>query len=482
MPRATRLTPFLLVLLLLGGAATGRAADRTSSQTLHLASGPLAFTAAVETVRLTDPKGAAVAEIVTTGFWGEGAGRPVTFVFNGGPGAASAWMDVGAVGPWRVPARIPVMPSQDPTPADNEDTWLGFTDLVFVDPVGTGFSRTVGEGKSATFQSVDGDIESLATVVRRWLVAHGRLAAPVFLLGESYGGFRLPRLARTLLQEQGVGVAGLVMVSPVLDFNGRDAPYDPLRWVAQLPSLVALARGATDRAALADAEAYAAGPYLTDLLRGPADPEARARMVGQVATLTGLDPAMVARREGRPDWDSILRGRRPGRVASPYDLTIDAADPFPAAPHDDSPDAVLDGLRAPITSGMLMVYDRLGWQPEGAPNRHYALLADEVAKSWDWGRGGRPLPQSMSALRQYLALDPAARAVVVHGLTDLVTPYFASKLLLDQLPPDLARRAGLVALPGGHMMYLQDGSRARLREAGRALIGQALAARAASPP
>ncbi len=449
-----------LLLILLLSTAPLQAADRTTQQT-----GPAGpFTAAVETLKL------GAAEIVTTAFWRDPApgapARPVTFALNGGPGAASAWLNLGAIGPWRVPIQLPVSPSQDPTPIDNAETWLGFTDLVFIDPPGTGYSRTTPDTEDARrpFLTVDGDIQLLAATIHRWLEQHHRLASPITIAGESYGGFRAPRLARALLQQQGVGVRNLVLISPVLDFNGRDAAYDPVRWAARLPSLVALARHATSRAQLADAEAYAGTDYIADLLRGPNDPAALERLTTRLAALTGLDTATLRRRAGRPDLEFVLRTE--GQVASPYDATIAAPDPFPAAPRDNSPDPVLDGLRAPVTAAMLTIYQRLDWQPEGGP-RTYQLLNDGIARSWDYGRSNNR-PESMTALRQFLALDPAAQVLVTHGLTDLVTPYFATALLLAQVPKPA--RLALHVYPGGHMSYLRADSRAAMKADAEALL------------
>ena len=290
-----------------------------------------------------------------------------------------------------------------------------------------------------------------------------------------------------MLDQQGIGVTGLVLVSPVLDFNGRDAPYDPIRWAARLPSLAAGHRGATSREALADAEAYAGGEYITDLLRGPRDNQAITRLVEKLAALTGLDTALIRRRAGRIDTEAALRDRTPGEVASPYDSTISAADPFPAAPHDNSPDPVLDGLRGPVTTAMLAVYRRLDWTPEGAPNRAYVLLSNSINREWDYGRG-QNRPDSMTALRQYLALDPTTRVLVTHGLTDLVTPYFASAMLLAQVPETAPPgRLSLRVYPGGHMSYTNQASRAAMQADAAALVTAALAARAAaagtpSPP
>jgi carboxypeptidase C (cathepsin A) len=458
-------------------------ADKTTAHTLHLPGGALDIQAQVATMRLANPQGAAQAEIVTTAFQLKGADparRPVVFAINGGPGASSAWLDLGAIGPWRIPfGPGAVSPSQSPTPVDNAETWLDFADLVFIDPPGTGFSRILASGEDVRrhFYSVEGDIETLAVVMRRWLESNGRLLSPKFIVGESYGGFRGPKLARALLDRQGVGISGLVLISPVLDFNGRDATWNPFRYVVTLPSMAASVRGAHSRAELQDVETYATGDYLADLLLGEADQSAIGRLTEHVAALTGLDPALVHRRAGRINTSTFLRDRRPGRVDSPYDATISAADPFPAAANDNSPDPLLDGMRGPLTSAMLFVYhDWLDWQPEGAPARQYEVLNEQVAHEWDYGRRMNR-PESYSDLRQYLALDPRTRVAVAHGLTDLVTPYFASKLLLQQTPSyGPAPQLALLTYGGGHMFYSRDDSRAALHADAAALVASALAA------
>ncbi|MBV8912693.1 MAG: peptidase S10, partial [Acetobacteraceae bacterium] len=299
-------------------ASATTAPDRTTAHGLNLPGRTLDFQAQVATMRLTNLQGAAQAEVVTTAFTLSGvdpAQRPVTFAINGGPGASSAWLDLGAIGPWRVPF---TSPGRAPEPVDNAETWLDFTDLVFIDPPGTGYSRIIAQGDEVRrqFYSVDGDIDGLAVVIRRWLEANHRLLSPKFIVGESYGGFRGPKLARTLLQRQGVGVSGLVLISPVLDFNGRDTQWNPFRFVVQLPSMVAATRGARGRGELRDVEAYATGEFLQDLLLGEGDAAAVGRLSTRVAALTGLDPALVNRRMGRVDTSTFLRDREPGRVES----------------------------------------------------------------------------------------------------------------------------------------------------------------------
>ena len=455
--------------------------DKATTHRLTFQGRVLDFTAVVGTMRLSNAQGVPQAEVVVTAFTLNGADaarRPVTFAFNGGPGASSAWLNLGALGPWRVPMGPgPIPPSHSPALLDNADTWLDFTDLVFIDPPGTGFSRILATGDEARRRifSVDGDIETLAVVVRRWLEAQKRLLSPKFIAGESYGGFRGPKLARALLERQGMGVSGLVLVSPVLDFNGRESPWDPMHLVHTLPSMAAAARSATSRAEVQDAETYATGDFLRDILRGEADTAAVERLSARVSALTGLDPALVRRRAGRIGLQTFVRDRQPGQVDSRYDATIAAADPFPAWANDNSPDPVLDALRGPVTSAMLDTYgSRLGWRPDGGPERQYELLNMTVAREWDYGRR-HARPESFTELRQFLALDPSARVLVTHGLTDLVTPYFATKLLLDQAaplsPPD---RLQLRVYGGGHMFYSRDESRAALHEDAAALVAAAI--------
>jgi carboxypeptidase C (cathepsin A) len=401
--------------------------------------------------------------------------RPVTFVLNGGPGASSAWLQLGALGPWRLPlSGGAALPSAIPDLVPNAETWLDFTDLVFLDPVGTGYSEFTRPNDEVRrrFWSVEGDIQALAEVVRRWFEKNGRIVSPKFLVGESYGGFRGPRLVRALQSDQGIGIGGLVLISPVLDFGGRSADFDPLSWASRLPSMVAAARasaGPLIPADLAEAERYAAGDYLVDLLRGERDPAAVARVSGRVAALTGLDVDLVRRRHGRVETSEFLRelGRRTGRVASAYDATATGPDPFPDSVVGRHPDPVLDALVAPLTSAMLDLYGRrLGWRPEG---RQYQLLNRATSREWDWGRG-LGVPESVGSLRTALALDARLRVLVTHGLFDLVTPYFASKLILDQIPDDVGgERVRFITYPGGHMFYTMDASRTALRDEARAL-------------
>ena len=259
---------------------------------------------------------------------------------------------------------------------------------------------------------------------------------------------------------------GMALLSPVLDFSWLAQGTEPMSLVGRLPSMAAITAEEAGRPVdLAAVERYAASDFLADLLRGPRDAAAVDRLVPRVAELAGLDPALVRRRAARIDVGTFLRDRRPGAWASIYDGTVSSPDAAPAMRWSEQPDPVLDALRAPLTGGMLEIYRRLGWQPEGA----YHVLNPEVSRDWDWGRGLN-LPSARDALSDALALDPRLRVLVAHGQDDLITPYFMTKLLLAQMPqigaPDRVR---LLVTAGGHMMYLRDDARAALRDAARPL-------------
>jgi carboxypeptidase C (cathepsin A) len=450
---------------------------KTTRHTLDLGNRTLAFTATAGALTLESPDGEAEADVAFTAYvldGGEGArdaGRPVTFAINGGPGAASAYLQLGALGPWFLPMDGErIVPSQPSALLPNPDTWLDFTDLVFIDPVGTGFSRLVDPDDALRdrYLSVEGDTEAIADFVLEWLTGNGRTGSPTYFVGESYGGFRGPLVAEALATDRGIGLDGLVLVSPVLDFGWWAQPeYAPLPMVTLLPSLAATrleGADAFDPAALAEAEDYASGPFLVDLLAGEADEGAVARLVERVTALTGLDRATVAADHGRIDAGDFLRETRrgTGRRISLYDATVAATGGGPRG-HD----PVLDAMTAPLTSAMLAHYrDTLGWLPD----RRYMLLNGPVSRAWDWG-DGRGQPEAMTALAEVLALDPGLRVLVAHGYTDLVTPYFGSTLLLRQLPAESAARVEAATYRGGHMFYTRPDSRRALRTDAAALYG-----------
>ena len=451
--------------------------DSTTKQALALSGRTLAFAATAGSIRLFDDKGEPQADIVYTAYQLDGADartRPVTFFFNGGPGAASAYLQFGAVGPWRLPINADaVTSSASPDLQPNAETWLDFTDLVFIDPVGTGYSRFVATGDDVRkkFFSIDGDVNSIAVTIRRWLEKSDRLLSPKFVAGESYGGIRGPKLVRNLQLQQGVGVKGLILVSPVLDFR-EFAGSSLLQYVWSLPSMAAVARqakGPVTRADLADVEHYARGDFLADLLKGEADAEATTRLADKVAALTGIDQAVSRRLAGRFDVSEFRRefDRKNGRVTGRYDASVMGLDPDPDSSFYHFGDPSGEPLAAPLTSAAVDLATRkLNWRPDGS----YELLNGSVEKAWNFGRGLNPA-ESISELRKILALDPKLKVLVGHGLFDLATPYFGSKILLDQLPAYATpERVKLVVYPGGHMFYSRDASRQAFRAEAEALM------------
>lgn len=456
-------------------------AEAASRHSLALPGRTLSFTAKAGAMAFTDAQRATVAEIGYFAYLrdgGEPGKRPVTFAVNGGPGAASAWLHLGALGPWRV--SITQAAAHPTAPADlmpNADTWLDFTDLVFIDPVGTGYSRLHNQDKAARskFWSVDGDIKAIVVFIERWLQANGRLDSPKVLVGESYGGFRAPRIAQALQSMPGLALSGIVLVSPALAAVNRDLPGlgTALTQATSFPSLAAViadAKGPVSAEQLAAFEREAVGGYLPDMLAGPRDAAAVERLAARIAAITGLDIEAVRRLGPRASARTFLEAidRGSGRTSSAYDATEKRIAAY------DGPDLVdggddLTGLSLRLTRGMTALADgRLGWKQQ----RDYRATSREVR--WRWSD-----QESVTALRSALVHDPALRVLVVHGYADLVTPYLRTKLILDQLPTIGAgnSRVRLEVYGGGHMFYSRDASRARLRSDAMALLGEIMAGR-----
>jgi carboxypeptidase C (cathepsin A) len=452
--------------------------DSTTKQTVELPGRTLTFSATAGSIRLFNGKGEPQADIAYTAYLLDGtdpATRPVTFIFNGGPGAASAYQQLGNAGPWRLSiSGDGAVPSASPELRPNAETWLDFTDLVFIDPVGTGYSRFVATDDDVRkhFFSVDGDVDSIALTIRRWLEKSGRLMSPKFIAGESYGGIRGPKVVHELQLHQGVGVNGLILMSPVLDFR-EFTGSSLLQYVASLPTMAAVAReakGPVTRADLADVERYARGDFLSDLVRGQADKEATNRVADSVSALTGIDQAVSRRLAGRFGIDEFRRefDRSQGKVTGRYDASVQGFDPDPDSSSFNFEDPSGETLLAPLTSAVVdLSRGKLNWKPDGS----YQLLNGEVNKAWNFGHGINPL-QSMSQVRETLALDPKLKLLIGQGLFDLATPYFGTKILLDQLPPTYATpdRVKFMVFPGGHMFYSRDASRKAFRDEVEALM------------
>jgi carboxypeptidase C (cathepsin A) len=457
------------------------------------------------------------AEIFSVSYVAESSdlGRPVTFVFNGGPGASSAYLHVGAVGPQRVdfPAdgTLPPMP---PRLVPNDESWLSFSDLVFVDPVGTGFSRIIDkDGKKKTDEKKEAgaepgagaepdpneyfgykrDLESLSEFIGRWLSSNGRWGSPVFIAGESYGGYRVGRLVRILQETAGIGLNGAILISPALEFEGlASGDYGVLEWVDRLPTMAgAAAHHGRSRAFGVDtplddvrreAEAFATTDYTHFLTRGASMPAAeRERVLARLADLTGLPVELVTRAEGRIPINvfarELLRDER--KVLGLYDATITATDPFPDREPFGGPDPTLAGIAPAYTVAINRVLrSEIGVETD----REYTLLNYEVNQEWkddDKRHFFVPPVGATDDFRYGMALNPHVKAFITHGQFDLVTPYYASDRLrnLMRLEPAIADRVTVRHFGGGHMFYAWEASRRAFTAAISEFVAEAM-----SPP
>jgi carboxypeptidase C (cathepsin A) len=450
--------------------------------------------------------------------------RPLTFVFNGGPGAASAYLHMGAVGPKRVSFSDEGRPYGPPTRIeDNPDSWLEFTDLVFIDPVGTGFSRGIdrdsarpqGDASAAKspggtgrpqdagretpeneFFGLNRDLESLGEMIRSFLSRHHRWDSPTFIAGESYGGFRVAKLARLLQERYGVGLNGAVLISPALEFSTLDASdYDLLPWLDIFPSLALAAaahgryraanlRGVERRTIAAvreQAEAFASDTLARLLVCGDRLSDAdRSTLHASLAKYTGLDEDYIARNGARIHKHGFAREllRDERKVVGLYDASVSVTDAFPDRDGYEGPDASLAAIDRVFTAGInAQVRRTLGLQTD----RDYLLLNFDVNRAWKLDYERHVLQSQIGAtddLRYSLQLNPFMRVRISHGIYDLVTPYFSSERIAANMKLDAATRERMTLrhYAGGHMFYTWKDGREAFTSDMRAFYGHALAA------
>jgi len=442
--------------------------DAVTQHTVDVAGGKLAYTATAGTFSLFDQSGERSAAIFYTAYvakTADTANRPITFVFNGGPGAASAYLNLGAVGPRIVEFGTSGRDGSAARLNDNPDTWLAFTDLVMIDPVGSGWSRPAKSDGGGAFWGVQRDAEALAKTIALYLSKNSRFASPKYILGESYGGFRAAKVARALQREQGIVVSGIVMVSPFIEGALLGGTRFPLGAALHLPSLAAAElerKGTFSTQALAEAERFALTEYLTTLAGPPPKGEAARDFYKRVAAISGVPENIVAKSRGfiRDAYLKNLRATE-GKIVSRYDATFAVADPYPDHETARGPDPLLDGLLRAY-GGAFAAYarDELGFKTEMT----YILLSSEIAGKWDWGdSSGRSGASASDDLQTLLALSPSFRLLITHGYSDMVTPYAGSRYVLDHLPNigDPAR-AQLRLYRGGHMYYIDAQSRKAL--------------------
>ena len=412
----------------------------------------------------------ATAEVFTVAYTADGAEpgqRPVTFAFNGGPGSSSVWLHLGLLGPRRV-----VMGDAGallPPPyglADNEQTLLRHSDLVFIDPVSTGFSRAVTGGKPADFHGFTGDVESVGEVIRLWTTRNGRWMSPKYLCGESYGTTRAAALSRHLQERYGLYLNGLMLISSFLDggtaeFNaGNDAAY-----AYYLPTYAAIAHyhgrhGDRPLAeVLAEAEEYAARDYLWALGRGARlTAEQRAAAVAKVAALTGLSPDYVDRVDLRPEhirfFTELLRAQR--RTVGRLDGRFTGWDTDYGREHW-SADPSIDAIAGPYAATLNhYVRSELDYRSD----LPYELLTTRV-QPWSYKEFEGAHLYVADKLAAAMRANPHMRVQVACGYHDGATPYFAAEHTFAHLaiPPELRANVEFRYFEAGHMMYVHEPSR-----------------------
>jgi carboxypeptidase C (cathepsin A) len=439
--------------------------DAVSRRTIVRDDKRIAYTATAGTLPLLSAKGEISARIffVAYAIDEKAADRPVTFVFNGGPGASSAYLHLGAMGPRAVNFSPNGAAAVQPVElVDNADTWLDFTDLVFVDPVATGYSRSAAGTDEAdkAFFGVDKDADAMADFVRLALARTGRTLAPVFLAGESYGGFRVALLAQRLVAN-GATVKGVVMISPALEFSMlRSNPYAQLPMALALPSIAATHLERRDGAEgsleiLPEVERFARSTYLVHLAAGQ---KPDAEIDRALARYTGLSAETIRSHLSRVSMRTFTREyeARGERVLSRYDGTVSVPVPRRGDVHFDP---ILDATVTVLTPAFTHYASaELGYRTD----LEYHLLNRTVSGRWDFGTSPthQGFASALGELQMARAQTPALAALIAHGYTDLVTPYAVSQYLVDQLAPlEGARPVEFKLYRGGHMMYLRPASR-----------------------
>ncbi len=436
----------------------------------------ISYRATIRENVLESDGGAPEAVIVTTSYVKQprDPSRPVFFLFNGGPGSGSVWLQMGAFGPKRV--AIPSDARDDGGPPypllDNPDSLLDVADLVFIDPPGTGFSYLTKGTDPKKYYGLEQDAAAVAKVIRRWLNDNGRWNSPKFLGGESYGTTRTAMVAREL--EGGtyndVGLNGLVMISTILDFAGREpTPGNEMAYIVTLPSMAAAAwfHGKADapsvEAIVEEARRFALGPYAAALLKGQDLPTAeRAAVRSELERLTGLSETYLENADLRVTdqrfYKELLRDRglTIGRLDSRY-----TGHDFDRAGETPDNDPSFYGIDAGYTAAInSWARDTLGFETD----REYQSIGIEPGSNWDWtlsgGNRGAYLnvaPFVGQAMRQNSDL----RTFVAQGYFDFATPFFGAEYSLNRtgIPQD---RVAFHYYDAGHMMYVRDEDRAKL--------------------
>lgn len=399
--------------------------------------------------------------------------RPVTFCFNGGPGSASLWLHLGGISPRRVEFSPNELNSKSYKVVPNPYTILDKTDLIFIDPVSTGYSQPEKEADKKKFHGYQNDVQSVGEFVREWLAKHGRWRSPKYVLGESYGGVRGVGLTGYLWDKHSIPLEGLILVSPVIDFQTiRFTESNDLPFILFFPSYAATAwhHKKVDRktyptieAVTKAAENFAMNDYAVALLQGDAYPKKkRTKLIKTMATLTGLSEEYIDRADLRVsmfrfgkellrDKDRII-GRFDGRFsAHVWDKNSSSFEFDPSGEFISG--AFADGMRQ-------YYFSEFGFKPEG-PYK----ISGEV-HPWDYSRFEGRYVNVSDVLRKVVTQQPNMRVLFTLGYTDLATPYMGSHHTIDHLgvAPQLRKNISIEYYPAGHMMYLHVPSQIKLKK------------------
>ncbi|MDH5491313.1 MAG: hypothetical protein OEY14_05115 [Myxococcales bacterium] len=449
----------------------------------------ISYTASAATLHLRDEDGKPKASIFHVSYVKEGvedrSSRPITFAFNGGPGSSSVWLHLGALGPRRI--ELPDASRPPPPPyrqVENEHSILDLTDLVFIDPVGTGHSRPLGEVKGSDYHGVQEDVDSMAEFIRLYLSRHGRWNSPRFLAGESYGTTRSAALVAKL-HEEGIVCSGVLLLSAALNFQtfifeaGNDLPH-----ILYLPSYAATAwlhhaleeRPAELGQLLEEVKEFAIGEYAHALFQGSKlGAKEREAVVARLSRYTGLSRTWLERADLRIEIGRFARellrdrGITVGRLDSRY--TGMEPDAVGESLQDDPS---FSGPMGPFTAVMNdYLAGELGFVEQG----RYEVLSMKVNEGWRWSEERRlGYVNTTAALRRTMLSNPHLKVFFANGIYDLATPFFASEHTASHLGAEAHIRANIVEAfyEAGHMMYLHPPSRAKLRQDMAAFYGAAL--------
>jgi carboxypeptidase C (cathepsin A) len=416
--------------------------------------------------------------------------RPLTFAFNGGPGSASIWLHLGALGPKRV--RLNDDGTMPPPPfrlVDNAETWLAETDLVFIDPVGTGFSRAATTEKAEQYWGYKGDIESVGEFIRLYLTRYGRWTSPLFLAGESYGTIRAAGLAGHLI-DRGIAFNGIMLISATMSFmtlstghyGGLDIPYSLF-----LPSYAATAwyhqQLANDlqrrdlAAVLDEVERWALSDYLVALAKGDTLNDAeRQAVVERLARYTGLSERYSDDSRLRVHimrfCKELLRERR--LTVGRLDSRFTGVDQLAVTDMPDF-DPSLTSPTSPFTATFnAYVRSALGYESDV----QYETLSMQVNEKWKFDSVRQGFLETSEALRKAFARNPYMKVLVAYGYYDLATPYYAIVFNVNHmgLEPDWRANVCFAGYEAGHMMYIDRASRIRFTDDATRFIRDALPA------